>query len=147
MGVVSRKWVWVEPMGVVVRRYIDFLLLLIPTPLVYALFCSSIPFIKKNVFPSCSCTFVIYVRIFFAQYKRLFLHVTCRCDYVILTRPQRTRPLLLHCVILCHCTLAAALYFEQSSCDELMEFKQIQTRAQPEESLKHNHSCTNLSPE
>ena len=51
------------------------------------------------------------------------------------------------CVILCHCTLAAALYFEQSSCDELMEFKQIQTRAQPEESLKHNHSCTNLSPE
>ena len=45
-------------------------------------------------------------------------------------------------VILCHCTLAAALYFEQSSCDELMEFKQIQTRAQPEESLKHNHSCT-----
>ena len=28
-----------------------------------------------------------------------------------------------------------------------MEFKQIQTRAQPEESLKHNHSCTNLSPE
>ena len=46
------------------------------------------------------------------------------------------------CVILCHCTLAAALNFEQSSCDELMEFKQIQTKAQPEESLKHNHSCT-----
>ena len=30
-------------MGVVVRRYIDFLILLIPTPLVSALFCSSIP--------------------------------------------------------------------------------------------------------
>ena len=30
-------------MGVVVRRYIDFLVLLIPTPLVYVLFCSSIP--------------------------------------------------------------------------------------------------------
>ena len=60
------------------------------------------------------------------QFFRLFLHVTCIYDYVIL----------------CHCTLAAALYFEQSSCDELMEFKQIQTRAQPEESLKHNHSCT-----
>ena len=29
--------------GVVVRRYIDFLILLIPTPLVYALFYSSIP--------------------------------------------------------------------------------------------------------
>ena len=46
---------------------------------------------------------------------------------------------LYDCVILCHCTLAAALYFERSSCDELMEFKHIQTRAQPEESLKHNH--------
>ena len=29
--------------GVVVRRYIDFLILLIPTPLVYFLFYSSIP--------------------------------------------------------------------------------------------------------
>ena len=29
--------------GVVVRRYIDFLILLIPTPLVSAHFCSSIP--------------------------------------------------------------------------------------------------------
>ena len=34
-------WVWL--VGVVVRRYIDFLILLIPTPLVYVLFCSSIP--------------------------------------------------------------------------------------------------------
>ena len=33
--------VWL--VGVVVRRYIDFLILLIPTPLVSALFCSSIP--------------------------------------------------------------------------------------------------------
>ena len=30
-------------MAVVVRRYINFLILLIPTPLVSALFCSSIP--------------------------------------------------------------------------------------------------------
>ena len=30
-------------MGVVVRRYIDFIILLIPTPLVSVLFCSSIP--------------------------------------------------------------------------------------------------------
>ena len=30
-------------MGVVVRRYIDFLILLIPTPLVSVLFYSSIP--------------------------------------------------------------------------------------------------------
>ena len=33
--------VWL--LGVVVRRYIDFLILLIPTPLVSVLFCSSIP--------------------------------------------------------------------------------------------------------
>ena len=43
MGVVSRKWVCV--VGVVVRRYryIDFLIILIPTPLVSPLFYSSIP--------------------------------------------------------------------------------------------------------
>ena len=34
---------WVESMGVVVRRYIDFLILLIPVPLVSVLFYSSIP--------------------------------------------------------------------------------------------------------
>ena len=62
-------WVWLAGggcgwnlwMGVVVRRYIDFLILLIPTPLVSALFCSSIPtffskcfsFLYINVFHSC----------------------------------------------------------------------------------------------
>ena len=42
-------WVWL--LGVVIRRYIDFLILLIPTPLVSVLFCSSIPTFcsfKKN---------------------------------------------------------------------------------------------------
>ena len=34
-------WVWL--VGVVVRRYIDFLILLIPTPLVSVLFYRSIP--------------------------------------------------------------------------------------------------------
>ena len=48
-------WVWL--LGVVVRRYIDFLILLIPTPLVSVLFCSSILFILLNVFRSCSSTF------------------------------------------------------------------------------------------
>ena len=45
MGVVSRKWVWVESMGVAngcsckeVYIYIYFLILLIPTPLVSLLF-------------------------------------------------------------------------------------------------------------
>ena len=45
MGVASGSgwnlWVWL--LGVVVRRYIDFLILLIPTPLVSVLFYSSIP--------------------------------------------------------------------------------------------------------
>ena len=44
-------------MGVVVRRYIDFLILPIPTPLVFILFCSSIPTFKFllifYVFRSC----------------------------------------------------------------------------------------------
>ena len=44
-GVASRSgwnlWVWL--LGVVVRRYIDFLMLFIPTPLVSLLFGSSIP--------------------------------------------------------------------------------------------------------
>ena len=34
-------WVWL--LGVVLRRYIDFLILLLPTPLVSVLFGSSIP--------------------------------------------------------------------------------------------------------
>ena len=42
MGVVSR-WMWVECMGVVVGRYTDFLILIIPTPLVSVIFCSTIP--------------------------------------------------------------------------------------------------------
>ena len=44
-------WVWL--LGVVVRSYIDFLILLIPTPLVSVLFYSSIPTFcsfKKNFF-------------------------------------------------------------------------------------------------
>ena len=47
---------WVRLLGVVVRRYIDFLILFIPTPLVSVLFYSSfIPTFcsfKKNVFRS-----------------------------------------------------------------------------------------------
>ena len=60
VGVVSRRWVWL--LGVVFKEmYIDFLILLIPTPLVSVLFCSSIPtflLILKNVFRSCSSTFL-----------------------------------------------------------------------------------------
>ena len=40
-------WVWL--LGVVVRRYIDFIILLISTPLVSVLFCLLL-FIKKKCF-------------------------------------------------------------------------------------------------
>ena len=50
-------WVWL--LGVVLRRYIDFLILLIPTPLVSVLFAAaSLLFcsFKKMFFSSCSST-------------------------------------------------------------------------------------------
>ena len=56
-----------QEVGVVLRRYIDFLILLIPTPLVSVLFCSSIPtFVnKKKIFSFLlQYFFVIYVIIF-----------------------------------------------------------------------------------
>ena len=74
-----------ESMGVVVRRYnyIDFLILLIPTPLVSVLFCSIMYFVYFNVF--CSflkcfsflfrCFFVIKFYVLnnvFAQYKHTY---------------------------------------------------------------------------
>ena len=43
VGVASGRNLWVWLLGVVLRRYIDFLILLIPTPLVSVLFGSSIP--------------------------------------------------------------------------------------------------------
>ena len=63
VSVASGSWwnLWVWLLGVVVRRCIDFLILLIPTPLVSVLFYSSIPyflFIFENVFRSCSSTFL-----------------------------------------------------------------------------------------
>ena len=47
---------------VVVRSYIDFLILLIPTPLVYALFCSSIPTFCS--FFKCFSFLYIYIYIY-----------------------------------------------------------------------------------
>ena len=46
-------WVWL--LGVVVRRYIDFLILLIPTPLVSVLF-GSIICIDENITLQCTCS-------------------------------------------------------------------------------------------
>ena len=56
MGVVS-TWMWVESMGMVVWRYIDYIILLLPTPLVSFQQHPYFLFIKKNVFRSCSSTF------------------------------------------------------------------------------------------
>ena len=69
-------WVWL--LGVVVRRYIDFLILLIPTPLVSVLFCSSIPTFcsfKKMFFFLVPVLFVIKFYVlnnFFTQYKHTY---------------------------------------------------------------------------
>ena len=59
-------WVWL--LGVVVRRYIDFLILLIPTPLVSVLFYSSIPTFVHfffNVFvlvPVLFCNYILCIK-------------------------------------------------------------------------------------
>ena len=58
--------------GVVVRRYIDFLILLIPTPLVSALFCSRYPyflFIFKMCFVLVPVHFCNIFNTFLAEYK------------------------------------------------------------------------------
>ena len=52
-------WVWL--LGVVVRRHIDFLIPLIPTPLVSVLFYSSIPTFC-SVFRS---LIILYIRVYF----------------------------------------------------------------------------------
>ena len=54
-------WVWL--LGVVVRRYIDFLILLIPTPLVSVLFCSSIPTFCLFLILCFFRSFIIYIQI------------------------------------------------------------------------------------
>ena len=70
-------WVWL--LGVVVRRYIDFLILLIPTPLVSVLFCSMHPYffvnLKKCFLFLFQYFFVITFYVlnnFFAQYKHTY---------------------------------------------------------------------------
>ena len=53
--------------GVVVRRYIDFLMLLIPTPLVYFLFYSSIP----NFCSFLKCFSFLYIYIYIAKFRAI----------------------------------------------------------------------------
>ena len=54
-------WAWL--LGVVARRYIYFLILLIPTPLVSVLFCSSIP------------TFCSFLKMFFVLYVIIIIRL------------------------------------------------------------------------
>ena len=84
-GCAWNLWVWL--VDVVVRRYIDFLILLIPTPLVSVLFCSSIPtfcLFKKMFFVyiyiyvsgrtlcrKCSKCFYMYLNIFPMRYSAM----------------------------------------------------------------------------
>ena len=56
-------WVWL--LGVVVRRYIDFLILLIPTPLVSVLFLPAFCSFKKKFFvlvPVLFCNFILCIK-------------------------------------------------------------------------------------
>ena len=69
--------VWL--LGVVVRRYIDFLILLIPTPLVSVLVCSSIPTFLVHLKKCFSFLFQYFFMItfyvlnnFFALYKHTY---------------------------------------------------------------------------
>ena len=68
VGVASESgwnlWVWL--LGAVVRRYIDFLILLIPTPLVSVLF-----------FTAASLLFVHFFKMFFVLVSVLF------CNYIL----------------------------------------------------------------
>ena len=80
MGVASGcGWnLWVLLLGVVLRRYIDFLILLIPTPLISVLFCSSIPTFcsfKKIFFVFVLvifCNLILCIIEFFRAYKHAY---------------------------------------------------------------------------
>ena len=68
-----------QEVGVVLRRYIDFLILLIPTPLVSALFLQQHPYfllIKKKFFVLVTVLFCNLCNNFFVQYKHTYRHPT-----------------------------------------------------------------------
>ena len=73
MGVVSRRWVWVETMGVVVRRYIyRFPHTTYPYSSSICSFCNSIPTFcsfKKIFFILVPVLFCNLCNNFFTQYK------------------------------------------------------------------------------
>ena len=101
-------WVWL--LGVVVRRYIDFLTLLIPTPLVSVHFCSSIPTFFVNFFKCFLFLFQYFFVItfyvlnnFFTQYKHISAttgiprHPYEGCTYCFLHEEAYTNVRFLSC--------------------------------------------------
>ena len=60
-------------MSVVVRRYIDFIILLIPTPLLSVLFCSSIP------------TFCSFLKMFFVLVNTCVAQMYRRSEIFVVT--------------------------------------------------------------
>ena len=113
MGVASGSgwnlWVWL--LGVVVRRYIDFLILLIPTPLVSVLFYSSIPtfcsfFLCFSFLFQYFFVITFYVlNNFFVQYKHTYLPATTgfsrqpyeSCTYCFIHEEAHTNVRFLSC--------------------------------------------------
>ena len=61
-------WVWL--LGVVVRRYIDFLILLIPTPLIFVLFAAA--FLLFVHFVKCFSFFIITMQLDFFTFPHIF---------------------------------------------------------------------------
>ena len=80
-------WVWL--LGVVVRRHIDFLILLIPTPLVSVLFYSSIP------------TFCSFKKMFFVLVPELFCNYN---TFYVLNNFFRPIYHITYCISQCHIT-------------------------------------------
>ena len=64
-------WVWL--LSVVVRRYIDFLILLIPTPLVSVLFCSILLFVLWHLFEEIGYIIFSKLWMFFVLVPVLFV--------------------------------------------------------------------------
>ena len=62
-------WVWL--LGVVLRRYIDFLILIIPTPLVSVLFLQQHPYFFVHFFKCFSFLFQYFFKLHF-RYKNFF---------------------------------------------------------------------------
>ena len=103
--------------GVVVRRYIDFLMLLIPTPLVSALFCSSIPTFWSfsfNVFRSCNTIQQQYIQTTRCQISHFVLLVSF-FSWANSTLPYNLALSILH-INLLH-FLVQSEVFSQLSCN------------------------------